>query len=153
MSATLTVGTEAPDFSLPANTGRNITLSSFRGKKHVVLFFYPKDMTPICTKEACLFRDNYEAFTQAGAEVIGISSDSESSHQNFARNHNLQFHLVSDLGGKVRKLYGVKNTLGFMPGRETFVIDKQGVIRHVSRSQFNALKHVDETLNFLQQLG
>jgi peroxiredoxin Q/BCP len=153
MSATPAVGSEAPDFSLPSNKGETVTLSSFRGKKHVVLFFYPKDETPGCTKEACSFRDNYEDFTDAGAEVIGISSDSEESHNRFAAKFNLQFHLVSDRGGKVRAQYGVKNALGIMPGRETFVIDKQGVIRHIFRSQFNPLKHIDETLAVLKTLA
>ncbi len=152
MSDKIQVGDVAPDFRLPSLRGGELALSDFRGKKNVVLFFYPKDNTPGCTVEACTFRDAYEEFVAAGAEVIGISSDSLDSHQAFAARHNLQMQLVSDQGGKVREQYGVKSTLGLIPGRETFIIDKQGVVRHVFRSQLRPKNHVAESLAVLHAL-
>lgn len=146
------VGDQAPDFALPAQDGSTVKLSDYRGKKHVVLFFYPKDETAGCTAEACSFRDNYEDFTDAGAEVIGVSSDSEKSHQRFAKHHRLPFKLLSDRGGKLRETYGVKATFGIFPGRVTFLVDKNGVVRHVFNSQLNPLKHVSEMLEILKKL-
>lgn len=146
------VGDQAPDFALPSQDGSTVKLSDYRGKKHVVLYFYPKDETAGCTAEACSFRDNYEDFTDAGAEVIGVSSDSEKSHKSFAQHHRLPFKLLSDRGGKLRDAYGVKNTLGILPGRVTFLIDKSGVVRHVFSSQLSPLKHVSETLEILKKL-
>lgn len=148
----ISVGDQAPDFALPSQDGSTVKLSDYRGKKHVVLYFYPKDETAGCTAEACSFRDNYEDFTDAGAEVIGVSSDSEKSHQSFASHHRLPFKLLSDRGGKLRAAYGVKNTLGILPGRVTYLVDKQGVVRHVFSSQLSPLKHVSETLEILKQL-
>jgi len=145
-------GDTAPDFSLPDRTGNTVRLSDYRGKKAVVLYFYPKDDTPGCTKEACSFRDQYEVFKDAGAEVIGISSDSAESHAKFASKYNLPFVLVADKGGAVRKQYGVPATLGLLPGRVTFVIDPQGVVRHVFNSQLQATKHVDEAAQALRAM-
>jgi thioredoxin-dependent peroxiredoxin len=106
-----------------------INISDFIGKKSLVLFFYPKDDTPGCTREACSFRDHYEAFLDAGAEVIGISGQSVESHKNFAQKHNLKYHLLSDEGNKVRKLFGVPtNLFGLLPGRVTYVADKTGKV-------------------------
>ena len=147
------VGDAAPDFSLPDAAGKQVRLSDFRGRKSVVLYFYPKDDTPGCTKEACSFRDNYEAFTDAGAEVIGVSSDSEASHQKFAEKFKLPFTLVADGGGAVRKRYGVPATLGLLPGRVTFVIDRDGVVRHVFNSQLQATQHVAEAMTALRTLS
>ncbi len=146
------VGDTAPDFRLPSLRGGEVALSDFRGKKNVVLFFYPRDASPGCTVEACTFRDAYEEFVAAGAEVIGISSDSVDSHQSFAARHNLPMQLLSDAGGKVRAQYGVKSTLGMIPGRETFIIDQQGVVRHVFRSQVRVKTHVADSLAVLQTL-
>src|SRR5215831_10163217 len=128
--AAVNVGDAAPEFDLSDSSGKRVRLSDFRGKKSVVLYFYPKDDTPGCTKEACSFRDQYEAFKDAGAEVIGVSSDSEASHRKFADKHRLPFTLVADTSGEVRKRYGVPATLGLLPGRVTFVIDRGGVVRH-----------------------
>ncbi len=152
MSAAVGVGDRAPDFRLPALRGGELALSEFRGKKNVVLFFYPKDESPGCTVEACTFRDAYEDFVDAGAEVIGISSDSVAKHASFAQRHNLPMQLVSDEGGKVRAAYGVRSTLGILPGRETFLIDKEGVVRHVFRSQLRVKNHVAESLAVLKSL-
>ena len=146
------VGDTAPDFSLPDRTGKTVRLSDFRGKKAVVLYFYPKDDTPGCTKEACSFRDQYQDFADVGAEVIGVSSDSPESHGKFVDKFKLPFVLVADSGGDVRKRYGVPATLGLLPGRVTFVIDKQGVVRHVFNSQLQATKHVDEAKAALQAM-
>src|SRR5689334_14945153 len=104
-------GETAPDFSATCADGRALRLSDFRGQKAVVLFFYPADDTLICTQEACAFRDSYEAFVEAGAEVIGISGDSDASHQAFAGKHRLPFHLISDADGSLRKLFGVPRSL------------------------------------------
>jgi peroxiredoxin Q/BCP len=148
----IAVGQSAPDFTLPALKGGAVTLSDFVGKKNVVLFFYPRDMTPGCTVEACTFRDAYEDFVAAGAEVIGISADSVESHAKFASKHQLPMQLLTDADGQVRARYGVKSTLGMMPGRETFIIDKAGKVRHVFRSQLRVKKHVEESLEILKSL-
>jgi peroxiredoxin Q/BCP len=116
-----------------------------------VIYFYPRDDTPGCTKEACSFRDHYEEFREAGAEVIGVSSDSASSHQGFARRHRLPFLLLADRGGEVRKRYGVPATLGLLPGRVSYVIDREGIVRHVFESQLQATRHVDEALAALRR--
>lgn len=146
------VGDAAPDFTLPNQTGEQVTLSSFQGQKAVVLYFYPKDDTPGCTVESCSFRDSYEDFVATGAEVIGISSDSPDSHRAFASKHNLPFTLVSDTNSAVRKAYGVPATLGLLPGRVTYVIDREGIVRHIFNSQFNPKGHVAEAMGILKTL-
>ncbi|SIN71530.1 peroxiredoxin Q/BCP [Singulisphaera sp. GP187] len=151
-SQELRVGDRAPDFTLPSATGEMVSLANYRGRADVVLFFYPKDETAVCTKEACSFRDSYQAFQEAGAEVIGISSDSAASHQRFAERNHLPFLLLSDADGQVRARYGVKKTLGLIPGRTTFLIDREGIIRSLFSSQFQAARHVSETLGVLQRL-
>lgn len=151
--ASIGVGDRAPDFSLPCQTGEAVRLSDFLGHKAVVLFFYPKDGTAVCTKEACSFRDAYEGFVQAGAVVIGVSSDSAKKHQAFASGHRLPFLLLSDAGGELRKAFGVPRTLGFLPGRVTYVIDKDGVVRHMFNSQFAADRHVSDALAVVRQLA
>lgn len=147
------VGDQAPDFTLTSQSGEQVSLAQFRGSKAVVLFFYPKDGTPVCTKEACSFRDAYEDFVQAGAVVIGVSSDSAESHLAFASGHRLPFVLLADTEGSVRRAFGVPKTLGIMPGRVTYVIDKQGIVRHVFSSQFAADRHVAEALAVVRQLA
>ncbi len=144
------IGDQAPDFTLPSATGEPVTLSDFRGKAEVVLFFYPKANSPVCTAEACSFRDRYEAFREAGAEVIGISEDRAGTQKRFAGRFGLPYLLLSDAGGAVRALYGVPKTLGVFPGRTTYLIDRQGVIRHVLSSQFQFARHVTETLDVLR---
>ncbi len=146
------VGDLAPDFTLPNQAGTPVTLSDFRGKKAVVLYFYPKDDTPGCTIESCTFRDSYTDFEATGAEVIGISSDSPTSHQQFATKHNLPFTLVSDEGSKVRSTYGVPSTLGLLPGRVTYIIDLEGKVRHIFNSQFNPKAHVSEAMKVIKSL-
>jgi peroxiredoxin Q/BCP len=147
------VGDPAPDFTLPKQDGTKVNLGELLKTKAVVLYFYPHDDTPGCTVEACAFRDAYQDFTDAGAEVVGISSDSATSHDGFAKKYKLPFTLVADEGGAVRKAYGVpKSMLGFLPGRVTYVIDRQGKVRHTFNSQLNPKKHVQEALDVLKQL-
>ena len=142
-------GYAAPDFELPDQDGRPVRLSQFRGKSAVVLYFYPKDDTTGCTIEACRFRDDYSRFQDVGAEVLGISSDSAVSHLKFRTKFNLPFTLLTDSGGRVRKLYGVKKTFGILPGRATYAIDRDGIVRHVFSSQSQPAKHVEEALRAL----
>ena len=142
----LKAGQAAPDFELPDQQGKTVRLSQYRGKRAVVVYFYPKDDTSGCTAEACGFRDEFSEFQNADAEIIGISDDSTESHAKFATRYSLPFTLLSDKGGKVRKLYGVKKTLGIIPGRVTFVIDREGIVRHVFSSQTAFRKHVTEAL-------
>jgi len=149
----VTIGAKAPDFRLRSQHGTEVSLADFRGRKIVVLYFYPKDETPGCTKEACSFRDSYEDFTSAGAEVLGISGDSVSAHEGFAKHHRLPFTLLADEGNTVRKAYGVPATMWILPGRVTYVIDKQGVVRHVFNSQLQAAKHVDQALEIVRKLA
>ncbi len=152
MGRDLRIGDFAPDFVLKDQHGDIVKLSDYRNKAKVVLYFYPKDDTPGCTIEACGFRDKYYEFQHAGAEVIGISSDSNSSHFKFASKFRLPFTLLSDSGAKVRQLYNVPNAFLFIPGRVTFIIDKEGVIRYIFNSQLNALKHVNEAVKVLDSI-
>ena len=148
----LQVGQSAPDFTLPTTSGAAFRLAGLRGR-HVVLYFYPKDDTPGCTAEACSFRDQYEDFRELGAEVVGISSDSEQSHQKFTQKHRLPFELLADTDGKVRKLYEVPRALmGLLPGRVTFVIDKDGVIQYIFNSLSGATDHVRNAKEVLRGL-
>ncbi|MFZ5492816.1 MAG: peroxiredoxin [Pseudomonadota bacterium] len=151
-SKTLKVGDKAPTFTLPTADGRPVSLADYLGRP-VVVYFYPKDDTPGCTAEACAFRDQYEDFKQAGAEVIGISSDPPESHARFAGKHQLPFVLLSDQGGTVRKVYGVPATLGLLPGRVTFVLDRDGTIRHMFSSQLRAKQHVAEAVGVIRSLA
>lgn len=121
--------------------------------KALVVYFYPKDETYGCTAEACSFRDQYEDFVAAGAEVIGVSRDDASSHQSFKAHHKLPFTLLTDPEGKVADAWGIKKTLGLMPGRVTFVFDKAGVLRHRFDSQLRFGRHVDEALEMVKHLA
>ena len=151
--AKVRVGDIAPDFTLPDQRGEPVRLRDLLGRKTVVLYFYPKDATPGCTLEARAFRDSYQAFTAQDAEVIGVSSDSVRSHRRFAARHGLPFVLLSDTGGAVRERYGVERTLGLLPGRVTYVIDKAGVVRQVYSSQLLATRHSREALSVLATLA
>jgi peroxiredoxin Q/BCP len=150
----LQIGDQAPDFTLKTTTGDTFRLSEQRGQRAIVLYFYPKDDTPGCTAEACSFRDQYQDFQDLGAEVVGVSSDSEVSHQKFAQKHRLPFPLLADAGGQVRKLYEVPRALlGLLPGRVTFVIDKEGSIRYIFNSMNRATDHVETAKKVLTQLN
>jgi peroxiredoxin Q/BCP len=147
------VGDRAPEFAAVSHSGKQVKLADFLGRQPVVLFFYPSDGTPVCTAEACAFRDAYADFVQAGAFVIGVSGDSAESHRAFAANHDLPFLLISDAAGDIRRAFGVPRTLGILPGRVTYVIDKRGIIRLVFSSQFSARRHVTEALQRIKELA
>lgn len=153
MRKSVKIGDLAPNFRLLSQTGQTVELKDFIGVSPVVLFFYPKDNTTLCTKEVCHFRDNFEGLKKINnAEVIGISSDSVDSHKQFSEANNLPFMLLSDPDEEVRELYGVPKTFGIIPGRVTYVIDKQGVIRHIFSSQLNYKRHVNEALSALKSI-
>lgn len=153
MGSSLRRGDRAPSFELPSQDGASVALDGLRAAGPVVVFFYPKDETPGCTAEACSFRDSYDVFQEVGATVVGISSDSSASHRRFADKHGFPFLLLSDPGGKVRAQFGVPKTLGLFDGRSTYVIDREGVVRHVFHSQLKATKHVDEALEAVRGLS
>jgi peroxiredoxin Q/BCP len=145
-------GDLAPDVSLTLQTGETIALADLWRDRVVILFFYPKDGTFICTKEACAFRDAYEQFQDAGAIVVGVSGDSAESHRAFADQHRLPFLLATDADGALRRAFRVPKTMGILPGRVTYVIDRQGVVRRVFSAQLAADRHVREALESLAQL-
>jgi thioredoxin-dependent peroxiredoxin len=147
------VGSHVPQFTLADQNGNLFSISSVVGKKNLVIYFYPKDDSPGCTKEACYFRDEFELFNEAGALIIGISGQSVVSHKKFADKYQLGFTLLSDEGDKVRELFGVPvNFLGMLPGRVTYVIDKSGTVVFIYNSQTQARRHVDEALKILKGL-
>ncbi len=146
-------GTLLPNFELKNQNGTTFSSSSLKGKQAVVIFFYPKNFTSECTKEVCSFRDSYEDFTAHNVKVIGISADSEKSHQKFASKFNLPFTLLADSKKKVRKLFGVKNDLlGLVSGIETFVFNKDGILVTKFKS-LNATQHIEGALRQLKKLA
>ncbi len=144
-------GMLAPSFTRTAHDGTNVTVGREQGRV-VVLYFYPKDETAGCVAEACAFRDAYEDFVAAGAQVVGVSDDSDASHRDFAEHRRLPFQLVADSDGELRRAYGVGNWLGVFRNRVTFVIDRGGVVRHGFASQLRARQHVDEALTVVRRL-
>jgi len=150
--AALKVGERAPDFTLPDQNGAPVSLGELLAEGCLVLYFYPKDDTPGCTKEACTFRDERDEFAKAGAVVVGVSSDDVQSHRRFVDKYALPFRLLSDRDGELRRRLGVPKTLGFMDGRVTYVIDAQGIVRHVFKSQFRTRAHVEEALRLVRSL-
>ncbi len=146
-------GSKVPPFILKDQDGRLFDLKNVLGKKNLVIYFYPKDDSPGCTKEACYFRDQFDVFKQADAMIIGISGQSVASHKEFAEKYHLSFTLLSDEGNKVRKLFGVPAGLfGTLPGRVTYIVDKKGTVVYVFNSQSQPTKHVDEALRILKEL-
>lgn len=148
----LNVGDTIPNFSLNDQDNKSFNSQDYMGKKILVIYFYPKDESSVCTKEACSFRDSYSDFTNAGAIVVGINGASAESHKKFQQNHHLPFTLLSDPGNKVLKMFGVKNKLVFT-GRETFVVDKTGRIVFHYDSFKNGPKHQEEALAFIKKMG
>ena len=147
----LKVGDRIPQFHAKDTNGNDFNSQSIIGKQAVVIYFYPKDETRICTEQACSFRDNYQEFKDLGAEVIGISADSVQSHIKFKSKYNLPFILLSDSDKKIRKLFGVSNDLLFIPGRETFVADKNGIIQMVFNSAREGTMHIEKALETLKK--
>lgn len=149
----LKTGDTIPQFSLTDQNGKNFNINTLLTKKPFVIYFYPKDETAGCTKQACAFRDHYQDFKDAGAEVIGISSDSEDSHGSFADHHKLPFILLSDKDGLLRMEFGVPgDLLGLLPGRVTYIVDMQGAIRYIFNSQIRIEKHITESLRILKDM-
>lgn len=154
---TIEEGKLAPDFTLKDQDGNDVSLSDFRGK-HVVLYFYPRDMTPGCTTQACDFRDNIESFKQKDTVIIGVSPDPIEKHQQFIEKHNLPFTLLADVENEVSELYGVwklKNMFGkkfYGVERSTFIIDKEGIVQKVKR-RVRVKGHVEETLDLINELS
>ena len=149
----LEIGTKMPHFNAIDQNGNKFDSNEWVGKKILVVYFYPKNFTPGCNREACAFRDAYEGFKDNNVEVIGISGDSTSSHVKFAKKYNVPFILLSDQNKHIRKSFDVPSSmLGLLPGRVTFVIDKEGVIIHAFNAQFNPEAHVEETLKVIQEL-
>jgi len=149
----LAVGDSMPDVTLSGKGGAPVRLRDLVKERGLVVYFYPKDDTPGCTAESCNFRDSYEDFVSAGADVVGISSDPPESHGRFAAKHRLPFTLLSDESGSARAAFGVKSTFGLMPGRVTFVFDKDGVVRYVFDSQLRVNAHVEHALRVVQAFG
>lgn len=143
--------TMIPDVTLQSDAGQ-VRVRDLVGTKVLVLYFYPKDETPGCTAQACAFRDAYQDFTDAGAEVIGVSADSQDKHEAFREHHRLPFKLMTDPGGKAAAAFGVKKSLGILPGRVTFVIDQKGTIKHQFSSQLSIGKHIKEALAVVKGL-
>jgi peroxiredoxin Q/BCP len=148
----LKAGDKIPDFIAKDTNGTDFDSRQIVGKKPLVIYFYPKDHTPGCTAEACSFRDQYEDFTDLGAEVIGISTDSVASHQKFAKQYRLPFVLLSDPDKKIRTLFGVPSAMfGLLPGRVTYVADQNGIIQMIFDSMM-AGKHIPKALEAIKKI-
>lgn len=153
---TLRVGQRAPDFDLTSSSGKRLRLADFLGKKNVVLYFYPADFTFVCTRETCGFRDAHEELASHDTEVIGVSSDSNASHERFAKEHNVPFELVADEDRELAKRYDATGWLYDRLGkvrRVTYVIDKKGEIAGVFDSALSAQKHVSGVRELVQKLS
>jgi len=154
MKKELNIGEPCPLFSLNDQHGNNIKMEEIIGKHILVIFFYPKDDTRGCTIEACTFRDEHEAFLELDAKVIGISSDSVSSHDRFANKFNLPYTLLADTKKEVRQAFGVPgNLFGLIPGRVTYVIDKSGIVRGIFNSLTDPKGHVTHAMELIRSLS
>ncbi len=147
----LKVGDQIPEFSLLDQSGKVRTDKEFRGRP-LVLFFYPKDDTPGCTIEACGFRDKYDLFKILGARICGVSKGNETSHLAFANKNKLQYPLLCDENNLLRKAFGVPKVLGIIEGRVTYVIDSEGVIRHIFEDLLNGPAHIKDALKALKDI-
>lgn len=145
-------GDPAPAVALRLHNGETVSLADLCRDSIVVLFFYPKDGTSVCTREVCAFRDAYEDFVALGATVVGVSGDSAACHQAFANQHRLPYLLAADDDGALRRAWGVPKTLGLFPGRVTYVIDRQGIVRHMFSGQFASDRHMREALDAVANL-
>lgn len=147
----LKVGDKLPNFKAKDTNGNLFDSQDYIGKQPLVIYFYPKDETKVCTEQACSFRDNYEEFKELGAEIIGISADTVQSHINFKKKFNLPFVLLSDYDKKLRKLFQVENDFLFIPGRQTFVANKEGEIVLVFNSMSGKI-HIEKALKIVQKM-
>jgi len=152
MQEALKVGGKLPLFGAKDQNGNDFFIESVLEKKVLVIYFYPKDDTPGCTKQACFLRDQYEEFKAIGAEVIGISGDSVPAHRKFASKYDLPFILLSDGDKSLRKLFGVKSTVfGLIPGRVTYIVDKKGIVQMIF-DDMNATNHLERTVEKVKSL-
>ncbi|HVH41716.1 MAG TPA: peroxiredoxin [Labilithrix sp.] len=152
----LRVGQKAPDFDVTSSSGQRVRLSEFLGKKNVVLYFYPGDFTPVCTRETCGFRDSYAELASKDTEVVGVSIDSDQSHERFAKQYEVPFALVSDSARILSTSYEAMSLFSRLTGkvgRITYVIDKKGDIAGVFDSELRASKHVDGVRDLVRKLG
>lgn len=147
----LKIGDKLPDFKAKDTNGILFDSKDYIGKQPLVIYFYPKDDTKVCTQQACSFRDSYQDFKDLGAEVIGISSDTIQSHIKFISKFDLPFILLSDTDKRLRKLFGVENDFLFIPGRQTFVADSDGIIKMIFNSMSGTI-HIDKALKSLKKL-
>jgi peroxiredoxin Q/BCP len=146
-------GDRAPDFTGTLADGRQLRLRDFRGRRHVILYFFPKDFTPGCTREACSFRDRRADIAGLDAEVIGVSLDTAEKHAAFAEAYQLPYPLISDRSAAIATAYGVSRLGGWLPTkRVTFVIDKDGIVQHVIQSELSIDRHIDQALQALRRL-
>lgn len=146
------VGDKVPYFTLKDQNGIDFSIKNLIHKKNMVIYFYPKDDTPGCTKEACSFRDEFEDFKNLNTVVIGISSDDVKSHKEFEKKYNLPFTLLADTNKEAQKLFGVpKSALGLIPGRVTYVIDKDGTVIYIFDSLRKATEHIKNAKEALQK--
>jgi len=144
------IGAHLPSFSLPNQDGVIVSIDDIKRDRNLVIYFYPKDETIVCTREACAFRDDYSKFEAYNCVIVGISVDSPASHKSFIKNHNLPFTLLSDEENEVRNLIGVpRDLLGLISGRYTYVINENGIIVHIINDHFSASKHINESLKAL----
>jgi len=152
MEIKVKAGDQAPDFEGPTSDGSRLGLKDFAGKKNVVLYFYPKDDTPGCTREACSFRDNLQSIRGMGAEIVGVSLDSIQSHDRFAKKYTLPFPLISDKDKRIATAYGVLKDLGLSTNRVTFIIDKNGKVAKIF-PKVDISKHTEEVAAALKELA
>ena len=149
----ISIGDTCPSFSLQNQDGKIINIQDYIGSKNLIIYFYPKDNTPGCTKEACSFRDAMQELNTLDCAVFGISADSVESHKKFANQFRLTFHLLSDEGNAVRKTFKVSaNLFGLIPGRVTYIVNKEGKIVHIINNQMNPDKHIEETIKTITSL-
>lgn len=146
----LAIGDKCPDFETTTHEGSKFRFYDFVGKSNIVLYFYPKDNTPGCTAEACSFRDSWNRLSNYDVQIFGVSSDSAVSHTRFREKYNLPFTLLTDQDKRIRSLYGATGLL--IPPRVTFVIDRNGIVRHVYNSQMKASNHVEESMRVLEKI-
>jgi thioredoxin-dependent peroxiredoxin len=149
----ITIGSNCPEFTLLNQEGKEVNMRDFIGTKNIIIYFYPKDNTPGCTKEACSFRDSMHDLNNLDCEVFGISADSVSSHKAFSERFRLTFNLLSDENNLIRKQFKVPaNLFGIFPGRVTYIINKEGKVIHIINSQTNPEKHIKETIEVVKGL-
>jgi len=151
--AEIQIGEKAPLFTLPDQDGKLVHLQDYIGKCPLVVFFYPADFSRNCTREVCAFRDNYELFQAAGAEVIGISRGTQDSHQSFHARFYLPYILLNDADDTVRRLWGVPKAFGILTGRVTYVLDYKGIVRNRYAAQTDINGHIKMVQHTLKQIA